>query len=112
MNSFDASTYETLGEAAAYQLFWRHFGQKALLALLASHGNTLEHPLDTRKALCSELSESLRVLRAEMQFPLPPETPPEIAKIAGDAFHKTLRHLEDEFLMRAAKLSPDLVPAK
>lgn len=112
MTPSDASTYETLGESMAYRVFWTQFGQGALLALLASHGNTAAAPARSRALLCSAFSESLRALRSEMQFPFPPDMPQDAQKIATDAFHKTFYHLEEEFWRKAAMLSPELVPSK
>jgi hypothetical protein len=112
LNSFDVSTYEKIGVAAAYQLVWHNFGEEWLLRLLSSHGNTVEDPPTSRGLLYYALSQTLIGLRSETQFPLPPETPPEIAKIAADAFHRTLRDLEKGFKAAAAKRSPELVKFK
>ncbi|MFS2027098.1 hypothetical protein [Massilia sp. CT11-137] len=112
MDSFDESIYEKLGEGLAYQVFWSDFGEAPLLSLLSRHGCAAEHPEQSRALLCYAFSQTLRVLRAETQFPFQPDMPPDAAKIAGAAFHKTFRHLEEEFWRKAAVLSPELVPAK
>jgi hypothetical protein len=95
----------------AYRVFWTQFGEGALLALLASQGNTAADPTQHRRVLCLAFSGSLRALREETQFPFPPDMPPDAAKIAGAAFHKTFRHLEVEFWKKASKLSPELTPS-
>jgi len=112
MTSYDESIYEQLGEAVAHQVFWSDFGEARLLSLLSRHGCAVEHPEQSRALLCYSFSETLRVLRAETQFPFAPDMPPDAAKIAGAAFHKTFRHLEEEFWRKAGKLSHELMPSK
>lgn len=112
MTPSDESIYETLGDSMAYRVFWTRFGQGALLTLLAAHGNPSSNPQASRRLLCEALRGSLRALREEMLFPFSHDMPRDPAKIATAAFHKTFRHLEEGFWMKAALLSPDLVQTK
>lgn len=97
-----------MGEALAYRVFWTRFGQGALLALLTSHGIPSSDRQESRRLLCKALKENLRALREEMQFPWPPDMPPDAAKTAGNSFHKTFRHLEDDFWMKACLIMPEV----